>query len=221
MVLAAILWVCALPQTDDLGKFSAALKANGERQTLSVTPFDSTSRDSIVRAASPSAPEPKVTSEAEPAVLRSSAEPVQPVRATAGRPGESPRQRKTWYGLMAAAHAAAGFDAWTTRRAISSGYGREANPFLKPFASSNAIYAAIQVSPSFMDFLSKRVFAGGQAQPGRCALEELEADTLKSSLEGPKIPQPPTKGVPAHPPAGTLCFLARRRDLGRRRSCIF
>src|SRR5207253_10179586 len=68
---------------------------------------------------------------------------------------------------------------------------------------------------------SKRVFAGGQAQPGRCALEELEADTLKSSLEGPKIPQPPTKGVPAHPPAGTLCFLARRRDLGRRRSCIF
>src|SRR6266581_2676686 len=98
MVLAAILWVCALPQTDDLGKFSAALKANGERQTLSVTPFDSTSRDSIVRAASPSAPEPKVTS--EPAVLRSSAEPVQPVRATAGRPGESPRQRKTWYGLM-------------------------------------------------------------------------------------------------------------------------
>src|SRR5213595_154881 len=107
MVLAAILWVCALPQTDDLGKFSAALKANGERQTLSVTPFDSTSRDSIVRAASPSAPEPKVTSEAEPAVLRLSAEPVQPVRATAGRPGESPRQRKTWYGLMAAAHAAA------------------------------------------------------------------------------------------------------------------
>jgi len=58
---------------------------------------------------------------------------------------------------MTAAHAAAGFDAWTTRRAISSGYGREANPFLKPFASSNAIYAAIQVSPSFMDFLGKRM----------------------------------------------------------------
>src|SRR5438034_5630521 len=136
MVLAAILWVCALPQTDDLGKFSAALKANGARQTLSVTPFDSTSRDSIVREASPSAPELKVKAEAEPAALGLSAEPVQPVRATAGRPDESPRQRKTWYGLMAAAHAAAGFDAWTTRRAISSGYGREANPFLKPFASS-------------------------------------------------------------------------------------
>src|SRR2546429_4288820 len=80
MVLAAILWVCALPQTDDLGKFSAALKANGERQTLSVTPFDSTSRDSIVRAASPSAPELKVKAEAEPAALGLSAEPVQPVR---------------------------------------------------------------------------------------------------------------------------------------------
>src|SRR5438034_73233 len=95
MVLAAILWVCALPQTDDLGKFSAALKANGERQTLSVTPFDSTSRDSIVREASPSAPELKVKAEAEPAALGLSAEPVQPVRATAGRPDESPRQRKT------------------------------------------------------------------------------------------------------------------------------
>jgi hypothetical protein len=152
MVLPAILWVCVLPQTDDLGKFSAALKANGERQTLSVTPLDSTSRDS-----SPSAPEPKVKAEAEPAALGLSAEAFQPVRATAGRPDESPRQRKTWYGLMAAGHAAAGFDAWTTRRAISGGYGREANPFLKPFASSNAIYAAIQVSPSLMDFLGKRM----------------------------------------------------------------
>jgi hypothetical protein len=156
MVLAALLWVCALPQTDDAAKFSAAWKAHAERQTFVVTPRDSTSKDSIVTAASPSAPEPKVKAEAEPAALRSSAEPYQPVRARAGR-DETPRQRKTWYGLMAAAHAAAGFDAWTTRRAISSGYGREANPFLKPFASSNAIYAAIQVSPSFMDFLGKRM----------------------------------------------------------------
>jgi hypothetical protein len=62
-----------------------------------------------------------------------------------------------WYGLLAAGHAAAGFDAWSTRRAVSSGYGHEANPFLKPFAKSNAIYAATQVSPAFMDFLGKRM----------------------------------------------------------------
>jgi hypothetical protein len=58
---------------------------------------------------------------------------------------------------MAAGHAAAGFDAWTTRHAISGGYGREANPLMKPFANSNAIYAAIQVSPALMDFLGKRM----------------------------------------------------------------
>jgi hypothetical protein len=62
-----------------------------------------------------------------------------------------------WYGLMAAGHAGAAFDAWSTRRAISGGYGQEANPFLKPFASSNAIYAATQVSPAFMDYLGKRM----------------------------------------------------------------
>ena len=58
---------------------------------------------------------------------------------------------------MAAGHAGAAFDAWSTRRAISGGYGQESNPFLKPFASSNAIYAATQVSPAFMDYLGKRM----------------------------------------------------------------
>jgi hypothetical protein len=62
-----------------------------------------------------------------------------------------------WYGLMALGHAGAGFDAWTTRRAVAGGYGQEANPFLKPFANSNAIYAATQASPAFMDFLGKRM----------------------------------------------------------------
>ena len=70
---------------------------------------------------------------------------------------ETPRQRKMWYGLMAVSHAGAAFDAWSTRRAISGGYGQEANPFLKPFANSNAIYAATQVSPAVMDYLGKRM----------------------------------------------------------------
>jgi hypothetical protein len=62
-----------------------------------------------------------------------------------------------WFGLMAVSHAGAAFDAWSTRRAISSGAGQEANPFLKPFANSNAIYAATQVSPAVMDYLGKRM----------------------------------------------------------------
>jgi len=145
MVMAALILLCAVPRTDEVAKATAALSA---------TAFDHTS---ILPAALPSAPEPKVTSEAQPASPRSAAEPFGAVPARAGEPRESPRQRKMWYGLVAAGHAAAGFDAWSTRRAVSGGYGQEANPFLKPFAHSNAIYAATQVSPACMDFFGKRM----------------------------------------------------------------
>lgn len=147
MVLATLVLLCAVPQTNG-AKVSAA---------LSVTAFDGTSKDSIITEALPSAPEPKVRSEAEPAPLGVTAEPFEPVRGRARRPGESPTQRKMWYGLLVTGHVAAGFDAWSTRRAVSRGYGQEANPFLKPFAQSNAIYAATQMSPAFMDFVGRRM----------------------------------------------------------------
>ena len=51
---------------------------------------------------------------------------------------------------------AAGFDAWSTRRAVALGYN-EGNPMLRPFANSNAIYVATQVSPAVMDYLGKRM----------------------------------------------------------------
>lgn len=152
MVLATLVLLCAVPQTDDAAKVAAASNAHVEQPALSLTASDSGSKDSTVAAALPSAPEPKVKPEAEPVAL-----PFQPVRPAPRRVGETPRQRKTWYALMAVGHAAAGFDAWTTRRAVSSGYGQEANPFLRPFANSNAIYAATQMSPTFMDFIGKRM----------------------------------------------------------------
>ena len=40
---------------------------------------------------------------------------------------------------------------------MTGGYGQEANPVLRPFAHSNAIYAATQVSPAIMDFIGKRL----------------------------------------------------------------
>lgn len=157
MVLATLLLMCAIPQADNSAKAAAAANPNVSRQTLSVTASDSASKDSTAAAGLPSAPEPKVKPEVEPAPLRSAAaQPFLPVRPVT-RPGETPRQRKMWYGLMAVGHGAAAFDAWSTRRAISGGYGQEANPFLKPFANSNAIYAATQASPAFMDFLGKRM----------------------------------------------------------------
>ena len=156
MVLATLLMLCAMPQGDEAAKVTTASKTNAGRQALSTAVLDNTSKDSIAAAVLPSAPEPKVKPEAEPAPLRSAAQPFLPVRPVT-RPVETPRQRKMWYGLVAASHAGAAFDAWTTRRAISSGYGQEANPFLKPFAGSNAIYAATQVSPAVMDYLGKRM----------------------------------------------------------------
>ena len=156
MVLATLLLLCAMPQADDAAKVAAASNTNFDRQTLSAAVSDSASKDNLTAAAVlPSAPEPKVKPEAEPAPLRSAAS--QPFLAVRRRPVETPRQRKMWYGLMAVSHAGAAFDAWTTRRAVSGGYGQEGNPFLKPFANSNAIYAATQVSPAVMDYLGKRM----------------------------------------------------------------
>ena len=80
-----------------------------------------------------------------------------PIKPAVIRPVESPRQRKIWYALMATGHSAAAFDAWSTRRAISGGYGTESDPMLRPFAHSGAMYAATQVSPVIMDFLGHRM----------------------------------------------------------------
>ena len=156
MVLATLLLLCPRPQGDDAARVAAA-SDTGPSQVLSASVSDSATKDSTGAAVLPSAPEPKVTPEAEPAPLRSAAaQPFLPVRPVT-QPIETPRQRKEWYALMAVSHSGAVFDSWSTRRAISSGYGQEANPFLKPFASSNAIYVATQVSPAVMDYLGKRM----------------------------------------------------------------
>ena len=70
---------------------------------------------------------------------------------------ESSTRRREWYGLAVAAHGAATFDAWSTRRAINAGAGTESNPLLRPFANSGALYAATQVCPAFMDFFGRRM----------------------------------------------------------------
>lgn len=156
MVLATLLLLCAMPQGDDAAKVAAVSSTNDDRQVLSAAASDNGPKDSAAATVLPSAPEPKVKPEAEPAPLRSAAQPFLPLRPVT-RPVETPRQRKMWFGLMAVSHAGAAFDAWSTRRAISGGYGQEANPFLKPFANSNAIYAATQVSPAVMDYIGKRM----------------------------------------------------------------
>ena len=117
-------------------------------------------------ATKPDAPAPKFNfnagDDAESTSLAfepgAAAEPLKsPVKPATSLSYETPRKRKIWYGLMAANHGAAAFDAWTTRRAISGGYGTEGDPLQRPFANSGAIYATTQIVPTVMDFLGHRM----------------------------------------------------------------
>jgi hypothetical protein len=122
--------------------------------------------NSASKSMKPDAPTPKfnTASNGDPESSNSEIEPA-PVAApvkSAVKPAtpesyETSRQRKIWFGLMAANHGAAAFDAWTTRRAISGGYGTEGDPLQRPFANSGAIYATTQVAPALMDFLGHRM----------------------------------------------------------------
>lgn len=148
MVIATLLLICSIPQMDEPAKVTNDSPA---------VATDSTTKDStLVAAVLPSAPEPKVKADAE-ITPNPAAQPFQPVKPVFTRPRETARQRKMWYALTIAGSSGAAFDAWSTHRAVAGGYGQEANPLLRPFANSNLIYAATQVSPAFMDFLGKRM----------------------------------------------------------------
>jgi hypothetical protein len=70
---------------------------------------------------------------------------------------EDRRNRRIWLGLSIASHSAAEFDAWSTRNAITTKGGYEVNPLLKPFAGNASIYAAIQVEPTVMDYVARKM----------------------------------------------------------------
>src|SRR5580692_9914290 len=165
MLLATILLLFPLPQSGD------TVKAVVERPaSVSVD----AANDSSLAKALPSVPDPKIKTDAEivadakPAGVTPApaAEPIAPGSAPlAIRPGKSAfnredvseRQKKVWYALTFASSGAAAFDAWSTRRAISGGYGTESNPLLAPFSHSGALYAATQVSPVVMDYIGRKM----------------------------------------------------------------
>lgn len=64
--------------------------------------------------------------------------------------------RKSWMILSAVQHSAATFDAYSTRQAIGNG-ATEQDPFMRPFAGSPAIYAAIQVGPLLLDYAARKM----------------------------------------------------------------
>jgi hypothetical protein len=64
--------------------------------------------------------------------------------------------RRTWLALALAEHAAASFDAYSTRLAVSHG-AVEDDPLMRPFAHSDAIYAAAQAGPLLFDYLARKM----------------------------------------------------------------
>ena len=96
------------------------------------------------------APDPVTPVSAEPL-------PIVPVYAPM-RDGSERWRRREWLALSITAHGTATFDAWSTRRVLSSMPNTvEANPLLRPFAGNASMYAAVQVAPTILDFVSRRM----------------------------------------------------------------
>ncbi len=64
---------------------------------------------------------------------------------------------RMWWGLTITQHAAAVFDSWSTLQSTGSGRGYERDPLLRPVADSPAIYPVMQVLPTGLDYLSRRM----------------------------------------------------------------
>ncbi|MGB2623647.1 MAG: hypothetical protein WA857_05205 [Candidatus Acidiferrum sp.] len=165
MLLATILLLYPFPQSADTVKTVTERPAS-----VSVEATNDTS----AAKALPSVPEPKIKTDveiaensspagvapataADPMLPGSAPLALRPVKPAATGEYGTPREKKIWYALMFASSGVAAFDAWSTRRAISGGYGTESNPLLRPFAHSGAIYVATQVSPLVLDFVGRKM----------------------------------------------------------------
>ena len=84
--------------------------------------------------------------------------PGKPMTVTVGQlRAENRRKQLMWKGLAIASSGAATFDAWSTRRAITTAGAVELNPLLRPFAGNASLYAAIQIGPALMDLAGKKM----------------------------------------------------------------
>jgi hypothetical protein len=114
----------------------------------------------------PSANDPSVTGTANSEPLHSAQnvlalssiriQPVEPDNEHQVIQARTSPSRRTWLALSLMQHGAATFDAYSTRRAISRG-SVENDPMMRPFAQSPGLYAAIQVGPVLLDFVSRRM----------------------------------------------------------------
>lgn len=170
MIFAALLLLSplALPGNVVLQVSNPAVIVDEVPNTTSsgATPKDSTVTVAptpviVSEASVPSMPQPKVNNDADatfadPAVPDPRSLAFQPVKPAIRHGYISRNQRITWYSLVIATHTGAALDAWSTRRALSGNFGREADPLMRPFAHSRTLYLATQVTPLLMDIAGKR-----------------------------------------------------------------
>jgi hypothetical protein len=83
--------------------------------------------------------------------------PAAPLPPFKAGPNEIRKTSRMWAVLTIAQHIAATFDAWSTRHALSAGGRYEADPMMRPFANSPAIYGAIQAGPVVLDYVGRRM----------------------------------------------------------------
>ena len=97
---------------------------------------------------------------------------------------ENRRKLMLWKGLALASSATATFDAWSTRRAITTTGAVELNPLLRPFAGNASLYAAIQVGPALMDFAGRKMMYSRHAWVRRVWWVPQTASFVSSILCG-------------------------------------
>ena len=167
MFLAAALLAFSFPQAVPA---AATDSPSAPAPAVETAKTDSAKSDSFTSSNLPAAPVAKIPADnaatngessslsAEAILPGAAIQPANPPKpALRGVRYETPRQKVAWVGLSIMGHGTAAFDAYSTRQAVSGGFGREANPLLRPFAHSGAIYAATQVSPTLMDFLGHKM----------------------------------------------------------------
>jgi hypothetical protein len=118
-------------------------------------------------------------------LISGTGQPIMPVTAAKRRPEAAGMGvPKMWFVLGAVEHGAATFDAWSTRRNIMEGTMHEADPLLRPFANSNAMYAAVQVAPVLFDLLSRQMLRNSHSWVRKSWWVPQTASSVASILSG-------------------------------------
>lgn len=168
MVITALVVLCCSTLTADSSRNAVVAASSEANVSAPAQPGPVNAAPALPDAPLPKVDVSKTTDDAAARGSESSSALILPLVSSPVKPAtpdsyETPRKRKIWYGLVAAGHSAAVFDAWTTRRAISGGYGVEGDPLQRPFANSGAIYASTQVCPLLMDLLGRRMMRSNHA----------------------------------------------------------